>query len=142
MTAKEQGDVITQVFGKKAGAGLNVLMDQPRPPQEQIPGQQAKGAEGFGAAWGKTQGTMKQQPDDLRSGFDALMVTLGDKLLPVVQSVVSWMDKHRAVMVTVLEVALALAGGLAALAVAIKVVEIATKAWRSSRPSSTPAIRN
>jgi uncharacterized membrane protein YdfJ with MMPL/SSD domain len=28
VTAKQQGQVITQDFGKKAGAGLNVLMDQ------------------------------------------------------------------------------------------------------------------
>jgi TP901 family phage tail tape measure protein len=81
VSADEQGEVITEMFGKKAGAGLNVLLDQMDRVESKYPALQA-GADGAGAAWDKASKTLNQQFRDIRSGFDAMMVRLGEKLSP------------------------------------------------------------
>jgi alkylhydroperoxidase/carboxymuconolactone decarboxylase family protein YurZ len=128
VTAKEQGMYITNMFGKKAGAGLNVLMDQMTRLQSKYP-DLTKGASKFGQAWQTTQQTFTQQMHELSAGFDSLMISIGQKLIPVVQSLVGWMLKHKGVTEAVLGVVVALAGALAILAGVIKTVEIVTKAW-------------
>jgi TP901 family phage tail tape measure protein len=128
VTAKEQGMVITNDFGKKAGAGLNVLLDQMDRLKSKYPDLTA-GANKFGQAWKTTQGTFTQQMHELTAGFDALMISIGNKLLPVVQSLVSLMLRHKQVTLDVLAAVAALAGALAVMAGVIKTVEIVTKAW-------------
>jgi TP901 family phage tail tape measure protein len=128
ITAKQQGDVITTIFGKKAGAGLNVLMDQLDRLKSKYP-DITKGAHDFGKAWETTQGTLKQQLAELRGSFDALMVTIGQKLLPVVQDIVKWMLSHKQVVIDLAIAAGILGGALAAAAIVIKTVKIATEAW-------------
>ncbi len=50
ISSKEQGDIITQAFGRKAGAGLNVLVSQMDRLESKYPAL-AEGANKFGDAW-------------------------------------------------------------------------------------------
>lgn len=123
ITAKEQGAIITQIFGKKAGAGINVLMDQLDRLKSKYPAI-TRAAGDFGKAWGTTQGTLKQKLDDLKGGFDALMITIGQKLVPVIQAVVGWMLKHKQIVVDLLIAVGVLAGGLAVLSGILTAISI------------------
>jgi TP901 family phage tail tape measure protein len=128
ITAKQQGEVITNMFGKKAGAGLNVLMDQMDRLKSKYP-DITKGANDFGAAWAATQKTATQQFAEIRSGLEALLITIGEKLLPYVQSFMNLLLRHKSTVVEIGAAVAVLAGGLAILAAVIKTVEIVTKAW-------------
>jgi TP901 family phage tail tape measure protein len=128
ITAKQQGEVITNMFGKKAGAGLNVLMDQMDRLKSKYP-DITKGAHDFGAAWAATQKTATQQFAEIRSGLEALLITIGTKLLPYVQSFMNLLLAHKSTVVAVAAAVAVLAGGLAILAAVIKTVEIVTKVW-------------
>lgn len=87
VTAKQQGDVIDNIFGKKAGMGINVLMDQMERLRSKY-GVIKKGAGEFGDAWKATSKTASQQFDDLKSGAEALAISLGQKLLPMTLGIV------------------------------------------------------
>ena len=75
------GEYITEVFGKKAGAGINVLIDQLARLQGKMPDIE-KSAHDFGNAWAATQQTTQQKLHELEGGFEALMIRIGDGLLP------------------------------------------------------------
>ncbi|HEY6278521.1 MAG TPA: phage tail tape measure protein [Streptosporangiaceae bacterium] len=128
ITAKQQGLYITEMFGKRAGAGLNVLLDQMDRLKSKYPAI-TKGAHDFGTAWGDTQKQLKQQLAELDSGFKALMVTIGEKIIPPLQAFVGLLLRHKTATVAVVAAVGALAAGLAIAALAIKTVEIATKTW-------------
>jgi TP901 family phage tail tape measure protein len=84
--ANEWGAAITNLFGKKAGAGVAVLVDQ----VDRLNSKTkvlAQGAHTFGSAWHAQTQTVQQQFDNLKQGSDALLITLGIKLLPVALSV-------------------------------------------------------
>ncbi|NUP48061.1 MAG: phage tail tape measure protein [Catenulispora sp.] len=106
ITAKDQGDVITQMFGRKAGAGLNVLMDQMDRLESKYPALD-KAASGFGDSWAGTQKTFNQQLKETEQGLIAMGIKLGTVLLPYVQKFlgwvrvgVNWLTQHKsAVMV-------------------------------------------
>ena len=83
VTATEQGQVITQMFGKKAGTGLNVLMDQMDRLKSKYPAI-TDGADKFGKAVDANNQTAQQQFDRLRGALDALGIRLGLDLLPPV----------------------------------------------------------
>ncbi|HEV2375866.1 MAG TPA: phage tail tape measure protein, partial [Streptosporangiaceae bacterium] len=127
ITAKQQGDVVTQIFGKKAGAGLNVLLDQMGRLESKYPAI-TKGARDFGTAWKDTQAQLKQQLSELNDGFQALMVTIGEKLVPVLQKVVGWMLAHKQVVTILLIAVGALTAGLVVLAAATWAVNVAMAA--------------
>lgn len=90
VTAKQQGDVITNMFGKKAGTGINILMDQLERMKSKY-GAISKGAKDFGSDWSATTKTASQQFDDLKDGADALVISLGTKLLPAALAVTHWL---------------------------------------------------
>ncbi|WP_034090440.1 phage tail tape measure protein [Streptacidiphilus albus] len=101
VTAQQQGQVITEVFGRKAGAGLNVLADQMDRLESKYPAI-AAGAKGFGSAWATTSQTMSQEFDDLKSGLEALGIKIGQMLLPpltkvlgLVRDGVAWVASHK-----------------------------------------------
>lgn len=81
VSAVQQGQVITDLFGKKAGTGLNVLIDQIDRVKSKYP-DLTKGAGGFEAAWETTKNTFAQQMKSLRAEADATAVRLGNFLLP------------------------------------------------------------
>jgi len=76
------GQYVTEIFGKKAGTGIGVLVDQYGRLQSKL-GDVAKGAGGFASAWAATQQTTSQKLKDLESSFESLMIKIGSALLPV-----------------------------------------------------------
>ena len=90
ITGKEQGQVITDIFGRKAGAGLNILVDQFGRLESKYP-KLNEGAHKFGDAWKETQKTFAFQMKALQGDFDSMMIRLGEKLIPVVQKFVDFL---------------------------------------------------
>lgn len=90
--AKEQGQVITDVFGRKAGAGLNVLMDQMDRLKSKYPALQ-KAAGDFGGSWADTQKTFNQQLHQTEDSLIAMGIKLGTVLLPYVQRFLGWVQR-------------------------------------------------
>lgn len=79
------GQIVTEVFGKRAGVGIQVLIDQLSRMQGKLPDIE-KAANDFGSAWTATTQTASQKLHDLEAGFDALMIKIGDGLLPAINS--------------------------------------------------------
>lgn len=89
ISAKEQGQVITEAFGRKAGAGLNVLMDQLPRLESKYP-ELEKGANNFGNAWKTTSHTVATEFDQMKGSLEALGIKLGEALLPPLTKVLGW----------------------------------------------------
>ena len=123
ITAKEQGGVITEIFGKKAGTGLNVLMDQMDRLKSKYPDIE-HGAKNFGKAWEATQQTTRQKLDELRATFESLGTAIGSKLLPVISAFAGFLDRNRAVLQTLAPVILAVVAAFTAWAAIMKVIAI------------------
>jgi TP901 family phage tail tape measure protein len=123
VSAKDQGQVITDLFGKKAGSGIGVLVGE----FDRFKGKYAdvkKGADQFAGDWNARTKTMSQQWNDLKSGAQALAISFGTILLPAATKVVgalakfaTFLEKHPALA--------AFAGAILAVAVAFKVVAAA-----------------
>jgi TP901 family phage tail tape measure protein len=88
VTAKDQGAVLTDLFGKKAGAGIVVLYDQLGRLESKYPDLD-KGASGFADAWTTTKATIAQQFKEIEAGADALFVRLGNDLIPQLSKLIS-----------------------------------------------------
>lgn len=114
ITATQEGQVLTNVFGKKAGVGIQILTGQMDRFLSKYPALD-KGAKSFGTAWTRTQETTAQKLKDLQSGFGALEVKIGEKLIPVVLKLFDWIQSHTRLVA-------GLAIGVAGLAVSITVV--------------------
>ncbi|MEV7389632.1 phage tail tape measure protein [Streptomyces sp. NPDC091215] len=128
ISSKEQGQIITEAFGRKAGAGLNILVGQMDRLESKYPALE-KGAKNFGQSWADTQKTFAFQSKQLQTSLDALMISLGEKLIPPLQSVVTLMLAHKTATVGV---TVAIAGMLAAtvaVSAAMKVAAAAQMAW-------------
>jgi TP901 family phage tail tape measure protein len=123
ITASEQGQVITEIFGKKAGVGLAVLMDQMDRLKSKYPDITA-GADNFGKAWGATQQTTGQQLDELRATFESLGVAIGTKLLPVISAFAGFLDRNRAVLQALAPIILAIVAAMTAWAGIMKIIDI------------------
>jgi TP901 family phage tail tape measure protein len=87
------GNYITEIFGKKAGAGINVLIDQLSRMQGKLPDIE-KGAHDFGSAWAATQQTTSQKLKELESSFETLMIKIGSGLLPAVDAFMSMVTRN------------------------------------------------
>lgn len=83
VTAQTQGQILTDMFGKKAGAGIVVLYDQLDRLKSKYPDLQ-KGASGFGDAWTATKKTVRQQLNEIGAGVQAAGIKFGQVLLPLV----------------------------------------------------------
>lgn len=90
VSSKEQGKVITDAFGRKAGSGLNILVDQFDRLESKYP-KLNEGAHKFGQAWADTKKTFAFQMKSLQGDFDTLMIKIGVKLMPVVQKFVEFL---------------------------------------------------
>jgi TP901 family phage tail tape measure protein len=120
ITADQQGQIITDAFGRKAGAGLNVLVGQMDRLESKYP-ELEKGADGFGKAWERTQQTFAQQTQELEGSLQALMITLGEKLIPPLQKATTWMLNNRDTMLDMAKGVGILVTALAGIAVVSKV---------------------
>lgn len=94
---KTWGDTLTQAFGKKAGTGLSILVQQFDRLQSKYPALE-EGAGKFGDAWAGTEATTKQKLDQMQGAFEALMIVIGDKILPVVTAVFDYLANHTEVL--------------------------------------------
>jgi len=118
ITAKEEGGYITTIFGKRAGTGVAILLEQMSRLQSKYPAIE-KAAGDFGDAWQTTTQTLSQQWADLKSGLDALAISFGTALLPAVTKVVGMLAR----LGTFLEDngwLAAFAGGILAIVAALK----------------------
>ena len=131
ISSKEQGDIITQAFGRKAGAGLNVLVSQFDRLQSKYPALEA-GANKFGDAWASTQKTFAFQMKALQASFDALMISLGEKLIPPLQSFVSLLLAHKGAATAAAAGMAALLAATVAVSAAMKVAAAATLVWNGA----------
>ena len=86
------GQYETEIFGKKAGVGIGIMVDQLARLKSKFPDLE-KGAKGFGSAWAQQQKTVGQQWKDLESGVEALAIKMGEKLLPAAMKVVSGLTR-------------------------------------------------
>jgi TP901 family phage tail tape measure protein len=132
ITAKDQGATITEIFGKKAGSGLAVLLGQLDRYNSKVK-EVAKGASGFQSAWAGTQATFSQRMKEAKASLQALGIEIGNVLLPWVSkmakafgTVVTWLTKHK----TIAESLAILIG--TALVGAIVAVTYAMYAWITS----------
>jgi len=128
VSSKEQGQVITDAFGRKAGAGLNVLVSQMDRLESKYPAL-AEGANKFGKSWEDTKKTFAFQMKALQAGFDALAITVGEKLIPPLQSVVGVMLAHKGATVALAGAFVGLAAAAVTVSVAIKAIAAAKLVW-------------
>ena len=101
ITATEEGGVITDMFGKKAGAGIGVLMGQFDRFESKYP-ELNKGANNFASSWQTASHTLSQEWNDLKAGLEALAIKLGTALMPALSKVlgyirqgVGWITAHK-----------------------------------------------
>jgi TP901 family phage tail tape measure protein len=137
-TAKTEGDAITQIFGKKAGTGLALLMENLDRVRSKYP-KLVEGADDFGKAWDTTQKTLSQQWAEMRQGLDALAISFGTVLLPAVTKIIGYFAKF----FTYIEAHPLLAkfaGALAALAVTLGLVSGAMAAVEAVSGAFIPAL--
>lgn len=87
------GQIVTEVFGKRAGVGLQVLMDQLSRLQGKLPDIE-HAASSFGSSWAATEQTASQHVHELEAGFEALMIRIGDGLLPAVNSFMAMITRN------------------------------------------------
>jgi TP901 family phage tail tape measure protein len=125
-TARTEGAAITQIFGKKAGPGVAMLIEQLNRLQSKYPAI-TKGAHDFGKAWKTTQGTVQQQFKDFKSGLSALADSFGTILLPAVTKVLGYINKFLGLLEKHPALA-AFAGAIVALGAAMGIAATATAA--------------
>jgi TP901 family phage tail tape measure protein len=89
---KQWGGIFTQVFGKKAGVGLLELLKEFDRYSSKIPALN-KATKTFGTAWEQTQKTTQVQWDKLKSNFQALLIRIGNLLLPFANRVIEFFSK-------------------------------------------------
>jgi len=89
MTTKDFGAFLTQVFTKRSGAGLTILMDQIDRYHSKL-GAIVKDGDNFQAKWEAVTHTAKFQFKQLEDSLQAVMVKVGTGLLPVLGGIASW----------------------------------------------------
>jgi TP901 family phage tail tape measure protein len=131
ITGKETGAILTEMFGKRAGVGIQILLGQMTRFESKFKDLN-RGAGAFGDAWKRTQATASQQFKELTQGLVALGVKIGDKLLPPLMSVFGFI-RHNTTLV------LTLAGVLGGLALAVTAVSVGIKLYEAGVAIATAA---
>jgi TP901 family phage tail tape measure protein len=121
ISADQQGQVITDAFGRKAGAGLNVLVGQMDRLESKYPALEA-GAQNFGAAWDATTKTFAFQMKSLEEKLNSFMIAVGEKLIPKIQSLLAFLKEHKEVAIQVAEAMGVLLAGIMAFSAISKIV--------------------
>ncbi len=99
----DMGAILTNAFGKKAGVGINVLVDQfDRFEQKTVAIKQGAGS--FGDSWNATTKTLSFQMQQAKATVEALGTKFGMFLIPKLESlmkvgekVVAFFMKHKAI---------------------------------------------
>ena len=92
ITAKNEGAVITELFGKKAGAGLALLLENMDRVHSKYPAI-TRDANDFNKAWQATQATPAQKWKELTAGLQASAVNFGTSLLPAFTAAAGFADR-------------------------------------------------
>jgi TP901 family phage tail tape measure protein len=128
LDGKNMGETITTMFGKKAGSGLAVLMDQIDRFNSKYP-ELEKGAGGFANAVTSNNETVSQQINMIKASFEAMGTSLGQKLLPTVTKVmgylqkgITWLAAHPATFYAIAAAVGALTVSLGAISVVLAIV--------------------
>lgn len=111
ISSKQQGAIITEAFGRKAGAGLNILVGQMDRLESKYP-EITKGAKTFSQSWEDTKKTFAFQMKSLETGFEALMIGIGEKIIPPLQAFIGLLKEHKGTAIAAAEAL----GGLTAAA--------------------------
>jgi len=117
------GQLETQIFGKRAGVGLGILVDQLDRYKGKFP-DIIKGGDDFGKAWSTTSKTMDQQWKDLRGNLDSVAIGFGTVLLPDATKALDVLNKGFR-YIEAHPVLAKLAGAFVAVAVAMGIVTAA-----------------
>lgn len=128
ISSKQQGQFITDAFGRKAGAGLNILVGQMDRLESKYPALE-EGAKNFGKSWADTQKTFAFQMKALQASFDALMISVGEKIIPPLQSFIHLLAAHKKATVDVTVATVGLLAALVAVSVTMKAVAATKLAW-------------
>jgi TP901 family phage tail tape measure protein len=92
ITAKEQGLIITELFGKKAGAGIGVLVGQIDRVNSKYP-VMAAGAKSLGKDSATASATSEAAFKRLQGTVQALAITFGSALLPAITPIADALNK-------------------------------------------------
>jgi TP901 family phage tail tape measure protein len=118
--AADWGQYMTNIFGKRAGVGIGILVDQLDRLKGKFP--KLKEAAGdFGQGWANTQKTVSQEWNELKSSLDTLVIDFGSELLPAAQKVITVFIKLFQAIGKHQELA-AFAGGILAIVGAMKLL--------------------
>jgi TP901 family phage tail tape measure protein len=122
--ATEVGGILTEIFGKKAGPGIAVLVSQ-FDRFETKTKEVAAGGKTFGESWNTWLKSNQGQMDLLRGKTEAVGIEIGNKLLPVLNSTVGFVNDNSTALI-------GLGVGLVGVKVAITGVKVATELWSAA----------
>jgi len=123
ITGTQAGAVLTTMFGKKAGTGVNVLMDQYDKLQNKYE-EVDRGGNQFAASWAATQDTFKNKVDRLKASAESLGIQIGNKLIPPLTALGDWFARHK----NITEGLVAAIGALMALSIVVWMANVAKSA--------------
>ena len=119
----QMGQVLTEVFGKKAGPGLAVLEGQMARFETKLVDVKKSG-NSFGADWQAWLKSNQGQMDQLTSHVQTLEVEYGNKLLPVLNDGISFLNHNSTAVLSVV-------GAILGLKAAIGAVNLVQDAWKA-----------
>lgn len=128
VSSAEQGQIITEAFGRKAGAGLNILVGQMDRLESKYP-EITKGAKTFSQSWEDTKKTFAFQMKSMQTGFEALMIGLGQKIIPPLQSFIHFLGEHKRASLDSAQAMVGLLAGVVAVSAALKVAAGVKLLW-------------
>lgn len=88
LTGDKVGGFLTNVFGKRVGTGIGVLVGQVGLFNDAF-AKAGAASMSFGEDWARTQDTTKQKVAEAKSALDAFGIELGDVFLPIVNLAIS-----------------------------------------------------
>lgn len=128
ISADQQGEIITQAFGKKAGTGINILVGQIDRLESKYP-ELNKGANNFSTAWANTTKTFAFQMKSMQTGLEALAIGVGEKLIPPIQALIGFLKDHKSASLAAAEGTLGLLAAVVAVGAAIKTAAAVKMVW-------------
>jgi TP901 family phage tail tape measure protein len=115
--------VLTNIVGKKAGTGLDVLVGQLDRVNSKYP-EITKGANNFGNAVSANNETVQQKMNQAKAAFDSLGVQIGNVLLPAVTQAVGWIGKFAGFLASHRVALMMFAGAITAVAMGFAVYTV------------------
>lgn len=128
---KQMSQTLTELVGKRAGTGLDVLLSQYDRVMSKYP-ELEKGAKNFDGDVAANNQTMKQHVADAKAALDALGVKIGTALLPSLTKAMGALSNVVGFLTTHTGVFYAIAAGIGVLGVAFLAASIASWSFTDS----------